>query len=80
MVVPEGLTYDRHSSSSRSRDPLSTSPWASSTITPNYLLYVSSKDTVDQMMRVLANDLDQKSINTNAVSPGPKVADSSKEE
>jgi 3-oxoacyl-[acyl-carrier protein] reductase len=42
---------------------LSTSLCASSTITPNYLLYTSSKGAIEQMTRVLAKDLGQKGIN-----------------
>lgn len=42
---------------------LSTSLCASSTITPNYLLYTSSKGAVEQMTRILAKDLGQKGIN-----------------
>jgi 3-oxoacyl-[acyl-carrier protein] reductase len=42
---------------------LSTSLCASSTITPNYLLYTSSKGAVEQMTRILAKDLGTRGIN-----------------
>ncbi|KAF2822631.1 NAD(P)-binding protein [Ophiobolus disseminans] len=54
---------------------LSTSLCAVSTITPNYLLYASSKGAVEQMTRILAKDLGQKGINVNAVAPGPTGTD-----
>ncbi|KAH7092470.1 hypothetical protein FB567DRAFT_517254 [Paraphoma chrysanthemicola] len=54
---------------------LSTSLCAASTITPNYLLYASSKGAIEQMTRVLAKDLGQKGINVNAVAPGPTGTD-----
>lgn len=54
---------------------LSTSLCAWSGITPNYLLYVSSKGAIEQMVRVLAKDLGAKGINVNAVSPGPTGTD-----
>lgn len=41
---------------------LSTSLCASSTITPNYLLYTSSKGAIEQMTRILAKDLGTKGI------------------
>ncbi|KAH7066344.1 hypothetical protein BKA63DRAFT_524214 [Paraphoma chrysanthemicola] len=54
---------------------LSTSLCAVSTITPNYLLYASSKGAIEQMTRVLAKDLGQRGINVNAVAPGPTGTD-----
>lgn len=42
---------------------ISTSLCGVSTITPNYLLYVSSKGATEQMVRVLAKDLGTKGIN-----------------
>ena len=50
---------------------LSTSLCAVSGITPNYLLYVSTKGAIEQMTRVLAKDLGRKGISVNAVAPGP---------
>lgn len=49
----------------------STSLCAASTVTPNYLTYVTSKGAVDQMTRVMSKDLARKGINVNAVAPGP---------
>ncbi|KAH7406430.1 hypothetical protein DE146DRAFT_689009, partial [Phaeosphaeria sp. MPI-PUGE-AT-0046c] len=54
---------------------LSTSLCASSTITPNYLLYTSSKGAIEQMTRILAKDLGTKGITVNAVAPGPTGTD-----
>jgi 3-oxoacyl-[acyl-carrier protein] reductase len=50
---------------------LSTSLCAVSGITPNYLLYVSTKGAIEQMTRVLAKDLGRKGVTVNAVAPGP---------
>jgi 3-oxoacyl-[acyl-carrier protein] reductase len=50
---------------------LSTSLCAASTITPNYLLYVSTKGAIEQMNRVLAKDLGRKGIVVNTIAPGP---------
>ncbi|KAF2753020.1 short chain dehydrogenase [Pseudovirgaria hyperparasitica] len=46
-----------------------------SPITPNYLLYVSTKGSIEQMARVMAKDLASKGINVNAVAPGPTGTD-----
>lgn len=54
---------------------LSSSLCAVSTITPNYLLYASSKGAIEQMTRVLAKDLGTKEITVNAVAPGPTGTD-----
>ena len=54
---------------------VSTSLCAFSPITPNYLLYVSSKGAIEQMTRVLAKDLGRKGIRVNAISPGPTGTD-----
>ncbi|KAF3039714.1 hypothetical protein E8E12_004723 [Didymella heteroderae] len=54
---------------------LSTSLCNSSTITPNYLLYVTSKGAIEQMVRILAKDLGTKGINVNCISPGPTATD-----
>lgn len=50
---------------------LSTSLCNHSFVTPNYLLYVSSKGAIEQMTRVLAKDLGRKGITVNAIAPGP---------
>lgn len=54
---------------------LSTSLCDVSQITPNYLLYVSTKGSIEQMTRILAKDLGTKGINVNAVAPGPTGTD-----
>jgi 3-oxoacyl-[acyl-carrier protein] reductase len=53
----------------------STSLCAASTITPNYLLYVSSKGAIEQITRVLAKDLGRKGIVVNCIAPGPTGTD-----
>ncbi|KAL8844665.1 MAG: hypothetical protein Q9176_000765 [Flavoplaca citrina] len=50
---------------------LSSSLCINSGITPNYLLYVTSKGAVEQMTRVMAKDVARKGINVNAIAPGP---------
>ncbi|KAI4225935.1 MAG: hypothetical protein L6R36_003555 [Xanthoria steineri] len=50
---------------------LSTSLCINSGITPNYLLYVTSKGAIEQMTRVMAKDVARKGINLNTVAPGP---------
>ncbi|KAL8997977.1 MAG: hypothetical protein Q9169_002899 [Polycauliona sp. 2 TL-2023] len=50
---------------------LSTSLCINSGITPNYLLYVTSKGAIEQMTRVMAKDVARKGINVNAIAPGP---------
>ncbi|KAF2621521.1 NAD(P)-binding protein [Macroventuria anomochaeta] len=54
---------------------LSTSLCNWSPITPNYLLYVTSKGAIEQMVRILAKDLGTKGINVNCVAPGPTATD-----
>lgn len=54
---------------------LSTSLCNWSGLTPNYLLYVTSKGAIEQMVRVLAKDLGTKGINVNCVAPGPTATD-----
>ncbi|KAK9320490.1 hypothetical protein V1517DRAFT_329282 [Lipomyces orientalis] len=49
----------------------STTLCAASTVTPNYLLYVTTKGAVEQMTRVMSKDLARKGISVNAVAPGP---------
>ncbi|KAI0789701.1 short chain type dehydrogenase [Abortiporus biennis] len=41
----------------------------------NYLLYVATKGSIEQIVRVLAKDLGAKGITVNAVSPGPVDTD-----
>ncbi|KAL8865604.1 MAG: hypothetical protein Q9174_006801 [Haloplaca sp. 1 TL-2023] len=48
----------------------STSLCINSGITPNYLLYVTSKGAVEQMLRVMAKDVARKGIIVNGISPG----------
>ncbi|KAL8694819.1 MAG: hypothetical protein Q9218_000578 [Villophora microphyllina] len=50
---------------------LSTSLCINSGLTPNYLLYVTSKGATEQMVRVMAKDVARKGITVNAISPGP---------
>lgn len=53
----------------------STSLVTSSTITPNYLIYVASKGAVEQLVHVLSKDLFRKGITVNAIAPGPTGTD-----
>jgi 3-oxoacyl-[acyl-carrier protein] reductase len=53
----------------------STTLCAASTITPNYLVYASSKGAIEQMTRVLSKDLARKGIMVNCVAPGPTATD-----
>lgn len=48
---------------------------AYSAIPPPYLLYSSTKGTVEHMMRIMAKDLASKGILVNAVAPGPTGTD-----
>ncbi|KAF0719014.1 Aste57867_1334 [Aphanomyces stellatus] len=50
---------------------ISSSLTATSSITPNYTLYVTSKGAVEQLSRTLARDLGKRGITVNTVSPGP---------
>lgn len=54
---------------------LSTSLCNLSSITPNYLLYVSAKGAVEQMVRILAKDLGRRGICVNCVAPGPTATE-----
>lgn len=49
---------------------ISTSLTESPLIRPEFLLYLSTKGAVNQMVRVLARDLAKKDIRVNAVAPG----------
>jgi 3-oxoacyl-[acyl-carrier protein] reductase len=53
----------------------STTLCAASTVTPNYLAYVSSKGAIEQMTRVLSKDLARKGIMVNCVAPGPTATE-----
>jgi 3-oxoacyl-[acyl-carrier protein] reductase len=53
----------------------STTLCGASTVTPNYLAYVSSKGAVEQMTRVLSKDLARKGIMVNCVAPGPTATE-----
>ncbi|THH28272.1 hypothetical protein EUX98_g5912 [Antrodiella citrinella] len=44
-------------------------------VPPNYVLYVSTKGAVEQIVRVLAKDLGTKGITVNAIAPGPTDTD-----
>ena len=50
---------------------ISTTQNHASTVTPNYLLYCSTKGAVEQMTKVMSKDLARKGISVNAVAPGP---------
>ena len=55
----------------------STSINGASTVTPNYLLYCSTKGAVEQMTRVLSKDLvaHPRHITVNCVAPGPTATE-----
>ena len=53
----------------------STTLCAASTVTPNYLAYVSSKGAIEQMTRVMSKDLARKGITVNCIAPGPTATD-----
>ncbi|PWY76503.1 short-chain dehydrogenase/reductase-like protein sdr [Aspergillus sclerotioniger CBS 115572] len=50
---------------------VSTTLCHASTVNPRYLLYLTTKGAVEQMVRVLAKELGPKEITINAVAPGP---------
>lgn len=50
---------------------LSTTVVASSNLPPPYLLYASTKGSIEQMTKYMAKDLAKKNITVNAVAPGP---------
>jgi 3-oxoacyl-[acyl-carrier protein] reductase len=53
----------------------STTLCAASMVTPNYLMYVTTKGAVEQMARVMSKDLARKGISVNAIAPGPTGTD-----
>jgi 3-oxoacyl-[acyl-carrier protein] reductase len=54
---------------------VSTTQNAASTVTPNYLLYCSTKGAIEQMTRIIAKELGAKEISVNAVAPGPTATE-----
>ena len=57
---------------------VSTSLCKATLVTPNYLLYNSTKGAIEQMTRVMAKDLGRKekgSIVVNAIAPGPTATE-----
>lgn len=46
-----------------------------SSVTPNYLLYASTKGAIEQMTRILSKGLAANGITVNAVGPGPTGTD-----
>ena len=54
---------------------VSTTQCHASTVTPNYLLYCSTKGAVEQITKVLSKDLARRDISVNAVAPGPTGTD-----
>ncbi|MCJ1312400.1 hypothetical protein MMC25_006074 [Agyrium rufum] len=54
---------------------VSTSLCGANTVTPNYLLYVTSKGAIEQMVRLLSKDLARRKICVNAIAPGPTATD-----
>lgn len=50
---------------------LSTTVLASSNLPPPYLLYASTKGSIEQMTKFMAKDLAGKGITVNAIAPGP---------
>lgn len=54
---------------------ISTSLNHASGVTPNYLLYCSTKGAIEQMTRVMAKGLAAKGISVNCIAPGPVDTD-----
>ncbi|KAI9846638.1 MAG: hypothetical protein M1838_001215 [Thelocarpon superellum] len=54
---------------------ISTTLAAASTVTPSYLVYLTTKGAIEQMTRALSKDLGQRQITVNAVAPGPTATD-----
>ncbi|RAK98994.1 NAD(P)-binding protein [Aspergillus ibericus CBS 121593] len=50
---------------------VSTTLCHASTVNPRYLLYLTTKGAVEQMVRVLSKELGPKEISINAIAPGP---------
>ncbi|KAK1986845.1 short chain dehydrogenase [Colletotrichum cereale] len=50
---------------------LSTTVLATSNLPPPYLLYASTKGSIEQMTKYMAKDLATKGITVNAIAPGP---------
>jgi len=50
---------------------LSTTVLATSNLPPPYLLYASTKGSIEQMAKFMAKDLASKGITVNAIAPGP---------
>lgn len=50
---------------------VSTTLCHASTVTPPYLLYLTTKGAIEQTVRVLAKELGPREITINAVAPGP---------
>jgi 3-oxoacyl-[acyl-carrier protein] reductase len=46
-----------------------------SQVAPRYLLYASTKGSVEQMTRILAKDLGPRGITVNAIAPGPTATE-----
>lgn len=54
---------------------ISTGLTKTSAIAPGYLLYVTTKGAIEQMVRAMCKDLGSKGIVVNAVAPGPTATD-----
>ena len=54
---------------------ISTGLITTSSIAPNYLLYVTTKGAIEQMTRLMCKDLASKGIVVNAVAPGPTATE-----
>ncbi|KAF9872589.1 hypothetical protein CkaCkLH20_10086 [Colletotrichum karsti] len=54
---------------------ISTTVLASSNLPPPYLLYASTKGSIEQMTKYMSKDLAKKGITVNAVAPGPTGTD-----
>ncbi|OHF01668.1 short-chain dehydrogenase [Colletotrichum orchidophilum] len=54
---------------------LSTTVLALSSLPPPYLLYASTKGSIEQMTKFMAKDLAKKGVNVNAIAPGPTGTD-----